>query len=116
MTRIVVALALVGLACPAPAPPPAVPQPVVVAPIAPDAAPPPDAPAAADDTPPKLRLPKTFVPTKYEATLKIDPGQPAFLGIVKIAGDIKARTQIIWLHGRHLQVTTISVHFPHLSR
>ncbi|HTR56051.1 MAG TPA: M1 family metallopeptidase [Kofleriaceae bacterium] len=107
MTRIVVALALAGLACPAPAPHVAPPPVVVAPPVVPDAArPPPDAPAVVDDTPPKLRLPKTFVPTKYEATLKIDPGQPAFDGSITITGEIKERTQIIWLHGVGLDVKT----------
>ena len=106
MNRIAIALALVGLACPAPAPPPVVPQrPVAPPPPAPDA-PPPDATPIVDDTPPKLRLPKTFVPTKYRATLQITPGQPTFLGTVTISGEVKERTQVIWLHGRHLNVMT----------
>jgi alanyl aminopeptidase len=85
------------------------PLPVVIArPPVPDAAPP-DAAPLADETPPKLRLPKTFVPTLYSAALTIDPGQPTFSGTIAINGRLTERTQIIWLHGRHMQVEAATV-------
>lgn len=54
---------------------------------------------------PTLRLPTNFVPTGYEARLAIDPAAPTFDGEIAIAGTIAARSTVVWLHGRGLEVT-----------
>jgi cytosol alanyl aminopeptidase len=57
---------------------------------------------------PKLRLPKTFVPTGYTATLAIDPARDTFDGTIAIAGEVKDATPVIWLHGRDLTIKRAS--------
>ncbi|MBL8623407.1 MAG: ERAP1-like C-terminal domain-containing protein [Myxococcales bacterium] len=54
---------------------------------------------------PTLRLPTNFVPTGYQARLAIDPAAPTFDGEIAIAGTIAARSTVVWLHGRGLEVT-----------
>ena len=54
---------------------------------------------------PTLRLPTNFVPTGYQARLAIDPAAPTFDGEIAIAGTITARSAVVWLHGRGLEVT-----------
>jgi alanyl aminopeptidase len=54
---------------------------------------------------PPLRLPTNFVPTGYQARLAIDPAAPTFDGEIAIAGTITARSAVVWLHGRGLDVT-----------
>jgi alanyl aminopeptidase len=96
------ALVLVA-ACSAPAarrqvlttPPPPPPPKVVEAPK-----PPPPA-----DEVPKLRLPRVFTPTSYDAKLVIDPAKPTFSGSIVIHGTVSATTDVVWLHGRHLKIT-----------
>jgi aminopeptidase N len=68
------------------------------------AAPPAPAPPVAAATPPVLRLPKTFVPTSYEARLAIDPSQTTFEGSIIIHGEVTEPASLVWLHGRHLAV------------
>src|SRR5689334_1844498 len=85
----------------APLPPP--PQPAPVTPT-PSVAQPPPVDTSAEV--PKLRLPRTFVPTSYAARLEIDPGKLAFGGEIDITGTIAERAQILWLHGRGLAVTS----------
>ncbi len=82
--------------------PPATPSPAPVEPM-PTAAKPP--PAAADEIP-KLRLPRTFVPTEYAARLEIDPAKLTFGGEITLTGTIAERAQVIWLHGRGLSITS----------
>jgi cytosol alanyl aminopeptidase len=86
-------------ACPAETPPPQPPAPVVAAPPAPS---PPPAPASTDV--PKLRLPRTFLPTSYTARLAIDPDKPTFDGTIQIDGKLADTTSTIWLHGYHLTI------------
>src|SRR5690348_9009435 len=74
-------------------PPPAQPA------VAPKPAPPP-----AEDIP-KLRLPRIFTPTGYDAKLVIDPAKPTFQGSIAIHGTVSAPTDVVWLHGRHLTIT-----------
>ena len=88
-------------ACPAPLPPPV--AQVTIAPPPPDAAPVPST-TGAEPPQPTLRLPKNFVPTSYAAKLSIDPAQPTFEGSIVIEGDVRERSSVIWLHGRHLAV------------
>lgn len=96
----VAALALVACRT---APLPPAPQPAPVTPT-PTAAQPPPADTAAEL--PKLRLPRTFVPTGYAARLEIDPGKLAFGGEIAITGTIAERAQVLWLHGRGLSITS----------
>ena len=78
-------------------PPPPPPPPVVEAPK------PPPPPPASDV--PKLRLPRVFTPTSYDARLEIDPASPTFKGSIAIHGTVSAATDVVWLHGRHLTIS-----------
>lgn len=78
------------------------PQPVAVATL-PAPAPKPAPPPASDQ--PTLRLPRIFKPTGYTATLAIDPSSTTFAGAISITGEVSAKTDVIWLHGRHLTIT-----------
>ncbi|HEY1546325.1 MAG TPA: M1 family metallopeptidase [Kofleriaceae bacterium] len=97
MRRLSLLIAIALAACPASTPPPQPPTPVVVAP-APAPVPPPT-----DDVP-KLRLPRTFLPTSYTARLAIDPDKPTFDGAIQIDGKLAEATSTIWLHGYHLTI------------
>jgi alanyl aminopeptidase len=113
VNRWLLLLAALGIACPAPAPPVQAPPHVVTRPPPP---PPPDA-AAADAAPPeaalpKLRLPRTFLPTSYDARLEIEPGKPTFAGEVTITGEIHEAASVIWLHGRHLAIKSTTATGP----
>ncbi|HEY5945621.1 MAG TPA: hypothetical protein VIV40_09015, partial [Kofleriaceae bacterium] len=98
--RVALTSALLLLAaCPGPsaAPPPQRPsEPVGVAP-------PPAKPADPTEMP-KLRLPKTFAPTGYAATLAVDPARDTFEGVIAITGQVVQRTPVIWLHGKDLVI------------
>jgi peptidase M1-like protein/ERAP1-like protein len=59
---------------------------------------------------PTLRLPKNFVPTAYTARLVLDPAKAGFAGAIEIAGKVSERSSVIWLHGRHLKVTSATAH------
>jgi threonine dehydrogenase-like Zn-dependent dehydrogenase len=59
---------------------------------------------------PKLRLPRTFVPASYAATLSIDPARDTFDGVIAITGEVKDRTPVIWLHGKDLAIKRASSH------
>lgn len=92
------ALALL-VACSAPAPAPVhapTAQPVV--PAKPAVAP------ITHDTPPTLRLPKTFVEKSVAATLSIDPGKTGFSGAIEITGEVTEAASVIWLHGKGLTI------------
>jgi alanyl aminopeptidase len=67
-------------------------------------APPAPVPVSEEPAPPALRLPKTFVPTAYEAKLAIDPARPTFEGSIDVHGDVTEPASLLWLHGRHLAV------------
>jgi cytosol alanyl aminopeptidase len=57
---------------------------------------------------PKLRLPKTFVPIGYTATLAVDPSRDTFDGVIAVAGEVKEGTSVIWLHGKDLVIKRAS--------
>ncbi|HEX5063870.1 MAG TPA: M1 family aminopeptidase [Kofleriaceae bacterium] len=104
--RIALTSALVLFAaCPAPSTPaPQAPQrPVVPVAVQPAAVKPAD-PAEM----PKLRLPKTFAPSGYTATLAIDPARDGFDGVIAITGEVKEKTPVIWLHGKDLTIKKAS--------
>lgn len=79
-------------------------EPAVVAPPPKPA----NAAAVADADLPKLRLPRTFVPASYAATLSIDPTRDTFDGVIAITGEVKDRTPVIWLHGKDLAIKRAS--------
>jgi alanyl aminopeptidase len=73
----------------------------------PDRAVPPPAEAAAFDPPaPALRLPRHFMPTRYTARLAVDPAKPTFEGAISIDGTLDRRSAVIWLHGKHLTISS----------
>ena len=53
---------------------------------------------------PTLRLPRNFEPSGYVARLAIDPARPDFTGHLEIAGTIRERSTVIWLHGKQLRI------------
>lgn len=99
---IVLALALAG-GCSAPpeigAPPPL---------LEPTAAPT-LAPAPAGEAPPLGRLPSDVRPLRYKLNLSIDPAQERFGGSVEIAVELQKQRDVIWMHGRGLNVKLAEV-------
>ncbi len=67
-------------------------------------------------SPPLGKLPEGVRPVHYVLELKIDPDQPRFSGDVQIELELQAPTQVIWLHGRGLNVTTVEVLLPDGAR
>ncbi len=65
--------------------------------------------AALDPTMPALRLPRYFTPTRYVATLAIDPAAPTFHGHIEITGALAQRAAVIWLHGEHLAIADATI-------
>jgi alanyl aminopeptidase len=61
---------------------------------------------------PTLRLPKTFVPARYDATLTIDPAKAALDGSIAIAGKITESSPVIWLHGAKLTIKSAVARGP----
>jgi len=53
---------------------------------------------------PPLRLPRTFVPSAYQARLTIDPAKTTFDGAITIDGEVTQSAPVFWLHGRHLTI------------
>ena len=56
--------------------------------------------SAADQ--PTLRLPRTFLPTRYAAHLVIDPAAPDFTGTIAITGTLAQPSDVIWLNSHGL--------------
>jgi len=77
---------------------------VTPASVASTAAPPATTTAEPATPPTTVRLPRTFLPTRYTARLAIDPAQDTFRGAVAIAGTLAERTSLIWLHGWKLTI------------
>jgi alanyl aminopeptidase len=95
----IVALALALIACSSP--------PAPVGPSAPAVARAPEAKRGdgADATQvPALRLPRSFLPKRYAATLAIDPALSRFDGTIAISAELSQRSSVIWLHGRDLKI------------
>jgi cytosol alanyl aminopeptidase len=64
------------------------------------------APAAVEaPRPPELRLPRTAQPARYVVSLRVEPGQPAFDGVVDIDVKVEAPIPVLWLNGTALTVT-----------
>jgi cytosol alanyl aminopeptidase len=77
--------------------------------VRPSAAPPAavaDAPPFQD--PPKLRLPDTSFPTRYDAELTLDPARDGFTGVVSIHLAARRSTRLVWLHAQDITIRAAS--------
>ena len=64
---------------------------------------------AAASQPPMTRLPDWVVPQSYDLSIKSDPGQPGYSGTVTIAVDLKKASNHLWLHGKDLKVSSVTI-------
>ena len=84
----------------------------------PAAAPPPSAPAAVEparlpsEAPPLGRLPRDVRPTHETLSFVVDPAASGFSGTAQIALHLDRPRDVIWLHGRGLKVTSVSLLSP----
>jgi alanyl aminopeptidase len=77
----------------------------------------PDQPAAVGPSePPIARLGDAVVPTRYQIELKIDPTQDRFSGTVTIDVSIGDAGDMIWLHGKNLDVAEVFLTDSHSNR
>lgn len=58
--------------------------------------------------PPKLRLPDTTYPTRYEAELTLDPAKEGFSGVLSIHLAVRRATRVVWLHAQDLTIRAAS--------
>ena len=65
------------------------------------------------ETPPLTRLPDWAVPQSYDLAIKSDPDQPGYSGTVTIAVDLKKSSNHLWLHGKDLKVSGVSITDAH---
>ncbi|MFT5334321.1 MAG: alanyl aminopeptidase [Halioglobus sp.] len=63
-------------------------------------------------TAPAARLPKGIAPTHYSLHLDIDPRKERFSGSVSIEIELQGSTDMIWLHGKDLNVESASATLP----
>jgi alanyl aminopeptidase len=61
------------------------------------------------EAPPLTRLPQWAVPESYDVSIKSDPDQPGYSGTVTIAVDLKKASNYLWLHGKDLKVSSVTV-------
>src|SRR5574337_1447301 len=64
---------------------------------------------AATSRPPMTRLPDWAVPQSYELSIKSDPDRPGYSGTVTIAVDLKKASDHLWLHGKDLEVSGVTI-------
>jgi len=88
---------VLSLGCPAPRIVPPTPTPLrpIPEPPQPKVAPLPAAPE---------RIPHTFEPTLYTASLDIDPGAKTFTGALTVTGTLAEPTAVLWFHSKSLRV------------
>lgn len=99
LAALAVCAGLGAAACSAPAAPPAAPgSPSSSASEGERPAAPAAAPLALDPPPPKLRLPRNFVPISAAARLGIDPSLATFTGAIELTGNVSERSARLWLH------------------
>lgn len=55
---------------------------------------------------PDLRLPRTFVPSRYDAHLSVDPVAETFHGDMTITGELSDPVNVIWLHAKELEIAS----------
>jgi alanyl aminopeptidase len=65
------------------------------------------------DTPPLTRLPAWAVPQSYQLAIKSDPKQATYSGVVTIAVDLKQASNHLWLHGKDLKVSSVTITDAH---
>ena len=72
-------------------------------------------PAAAKsaEAPPLTRLPDWAVPESYDLSIKSDPDQSDYRGTVTIAVDLKKAANHLWLHGKDLKVSSVTITDAH---
>jgi alanyl aminopeptidase len=71
---------------------------------------PPRAPlVAVDDSPPDGRLDDRATPTRYQLTFDLDPAAPNLRGTARIELTLNRATKTIWLNGRKLKVSAVSL-------
>lgn len=61
---------------------------------------------------PAARLPEGVAPTHYSLHLDIDPRKERFSGSVSIEIELQGSTNLIWLHGKDLDVESASATLP----
>ena len=72
-------------------------------------------PAAAKsaEAPPLTRLPDWAVPESYDLSIKSNPDQSDYRGTVTIAVDLKKAANHLWLHGKDLKVSSVTITDAH---
>jgi cytosol alanyl aminopeptidase len=66
-------------------------------------------PAAAPETPPKLRLPKTARPLRYAVDLTVVPEKETFSGAVDIEIQLDRPARVIWVNATELAISEASL-------
>ncbi|MGQ4660084.1 M1 family aminopeptidase [Lysobacter sp. F6437] len=72
--------------------------------------------ASADSAVPTGQLPRTVVPTLVELELKLDPAQERFSGSTVIHADVAEPTDVVWMHGRDLDIKSAEAVLPDGTR
>ena len=65
--------------------------------------------AADENEPPLGQLPRDVVPEHYALALQIVPSQDRFSGSARIKAKMDKARSVIWMHGRNLDVTDVTV-------
>jgi alanyl aminopeptidase len=65
--------------------------------------------ASSATKPPLTRLPPWAVPQSYDLSIKSDPNQPGYSGEVTIAVDLRKPSNYLWLHGKDLKVSSVTI-------
>ncbi|HJU07673.1 MAG TPA: M1 family metallopeptidase [Rhodanobacteraceae bacterium] len=66
-------------------------------------------PAAVKESVPLEKLPDWAVPQSYKLDLRSDPEQPGYSGTVTIAVNLKQAADHVWLHGKDLKVSDVTI-------
>ncbi len=65
------------------------------------------------EAPPLTRLPQWAVPESYDLAIRSDPDKSNFSGTVTIAVDLKKAANHVWLHGKDLTVSSVTITDAH---
>jgi len=65
------------------------------------------------EAPPLTRLPDWAAPESYDLAIKSDPDKPGYSGTVTIAVDLKKAANYVWLHGKDLEVSSVTITDEH---
>ncbi len=63
----------------------------------------------AKEAPPLEMLPRWAVPESYVLALRSDPAASRYRGVVRIVVDLKKASDHLWLHGKDLRVSSVSI-------